>query len=109
MVTLKEAENILGEFGFTTSSHSGDSKFRWYNGILEDKDAVIHAELEVKDGLVEQVEFSSIIGLMTLSTTKISIPNSRMSWFIETLRSCAYSAECERIRLRELQNGNLLS
>ena len=107
MVTLKEAENILGEFGFTISSHSGKGNFRWYNDILEDKEAVIHAELEVnKDGLVEQVEFSSIIGLMTLSTNKISIPHSRMGWFIETLRSCAYSAECKRISLLERQNGN---
>lgn len=106
MVTLKEAENILGEFGFTISSHSGKGNFRWYNDILEDKDAVIHAELEVKDGLVEQVEFSSIIGLMTLSTNKVSIPHPRMSWFIETLRSTAYVAECKRIQLLERQKGN---
>ena len=106
MVTLKEAENILREFGFTLSAHSGDGKFRWYNDLLEDKDTTIHAELEVKNGCVEQVEFSSTIGLMTLSTNKLSIPHSRMGWFIETLRSCAYSAECKRIRLWERQKGN---
>lgn len=105
MVTLKEAESILGGLGFSIWSHSGDGNFHWYNDLLEGKDTTIHAELEVKDGLVEQVEFSSIIGLMTLSTNKLSIPHPRMSWFIETLRSCAYSAECNRIRLRELQNG----
>jgi hypothetical protein len=59
MVTLKEAESILGGLGFSIWSHSGDGKFRWYNDLLEEKDALIHAELEVKDGLVEQVEFSS--------------------------------------------------
>lgn len=110
MVTLKEAESILGGLGFSIRSRSGDGKFRWYNDLLEGKDTTIHAELEVnKDGFVEQVEFSSIIGLMTLSTYKFSITHPRISWFIETLRSSAYAAECTRIRLLERQKGNRLS
>ena len=96
MVDLDEAKEILREYGLTENARTGDGKFHYFHDVLEGPVQVIHAELDIENGYIE---FSSIIGMMTLSTGRYSFPHPKMKQIIHQLRCCAYAAECERWEL----------
>lgn len=97
-VSLDEAKEILRKFNLTSTARSGDGEYHYFSDAFETEySTVIHAEIQLNSNkMVEHVQFSSIIGLMTLSTGQFSITHSRLGWFIEQLRECAYSAERKR-------------
>ena len=78
-MTIDEMKQLMKERGYSLNSHNGNkTSFNFTRGFYDD--IIIHARVYLPE---EQMELSTIVNLLTVSTGKFSLTHPRLEQLFE--------------------------